>query len=87
MLSSLSLAAESPVHSSSSSDFAALHYAELELADSDISFGEDQEDDGDDDDFRDRKTKRRKMEDLEVSNVDIDLPSYSTQFHTFSRSC
>ena len=63
----MSLAAESPVHSSSSSDdFAALLDAELELAASDTSPGEDQEND-EGEDFQDHKTKRRKIEDLEVS--------------------
>ena len=50
--SSMSLAAESPVHSSRSSDeFAALLDAELELASSDTSPGEDQENAEEEDDF------------------------------------
>ncbi|ONK69721.1 uncharacterized protein A4U43_C05F26030 [Asparagus officinalis] len=65
----MSLAAESPVHSSSSSDdFAAFLDAELDVASSDTSPDEDQDDeenDDDEEDFQEPSAKRQKVEDLE----------------------
>jgi len=64
----MSLAAESPVHSSSSrDDFAALLDAVLELASSDTSPDEDQENDEEEDEFLEQRAKRCKVEDLEVA--------------------
>lgn len=63
----MSLTAESPVNSSSSSDdFAAFLDAELDVASSDTSPDEDQENDDDEEDFHEQRAKRRKLEDREV---------------------
>lgn len=65
----MSLAAESPVHSSSSSDdFASFLDAELELASSDTSPDEDHENDEEDEDFEEHRAKRQRIEDAEVTN-------------------
>lgn len=65
----MSLAAESPVHSSSSSDdFASFLDAELELASSDTSPDEDHENDEEDEDFEEHRAKRQRVEDAEVTN-------------------
>lgn len=63
----MSLVAESPVHSSSSSDdFAAFLEAELELVSPDAS-NEDQDNVEEEDGFLERRAKRHKVEDLELS--------------------
>ncbi|URE17958.1 RNA polymerase II C-terminal domain phosphatase-like [Musa troglodytarum] len=70
----MSLAAESPLQSSSSSeDFAALLDAELELASSDTSPNEEEAENDDENDLQEPRTKRRKVEDFE-SLEDIETP-------------
>ncbi|URE17955.1 RNA polymerase II C-terminal domain phosphatase-like [Musa troglodytarum] len=72
--SRMSLAAESPLQSSSSSeDFAALLDAELELASSDTSPNEEEAENDDENDLQEPRTKRRKVEDFE-SLEDIETP-------------
>lgn len=71
----MSLAAESPLQSSSSSeDFAALLDAELELASSDTSPNEEEAENDDENDLQEPRTKRRKVEAFE-SLEDLETPT------------
>lgn len=64
----MSLVAESPIHSSSSSDdLAAFLDAELDVDSSDTS-DEDQENEHEEDNFHERRAKRRKVEDIVVTD-------------------
>lgn len=86
----MSLAAESPVHSpSSSDDFATFLDAELELASSDTSPDEDQENDEEEDDFEAHRVKRQKVEDPVVSehiNGSLSVEAAQESMGTSSKS-
>ncbi|XP_042484769.1 RNA polymerase II C-terminal domain phosphatase-like 4 [Macadamia integrifolia] len=72
----MSLAADSPVHSSSSEDFAALLDAELQTSSSDGS--PDLEDNEEEEDLETRRIKRRKVDELEISENSQGTTSHET---------